>query len=190
MPAFAGTTGKASLFRRLDPFRGASPERVAMLGTEKTKMADLGHSDVGGRDGEDFRLGRDKSRAEQFDSRPRRPGIIGKAQRAHRALELRKILQAAELGIVEQIAFAHDPGDPFLEYALRQILSQTAPPRRIAQQPGEGDADEIQHGIDAIAFRRGHQLTVSGLRCDQQRARDLAVVGKKSLTWPPKEWPI
>src|SRR5258708_27830773 len=111
-----------------------------MVGTEKTEMADLGRSEMGGRDGEDLRLGRDKSRAEQFDRRPGRPGIIGKAQRAHRAIELRKVLQAAELWIVEQIAFAHDPGDPFLEYALRQVLAQAAPARRIAQQPGKGGA--------------------------------------------------
>src|SRR5216684_4067746 len=109
-----------------------------MVGTEKTEMADLGRSDIGRRDGEDLRLGRDKSRAEQFDRRPGRPGIIGKAQRAHRAIELRKVLQAAEPGIIEQITFAHDPGDPLLKYTLRQILAQTAPPRRIAQQPGEG----------------------------------------------------
>src|SRR5712671_5376805 len=107
-----------------------------MFGTEKTEMADPGRSDVGRRDGEDFRLGRDKSRAEQFDRRPRRPGIVGKAQRAHRAIELLKILQAAEPGIVEQIAFVHDPGDPFLEYALRQVLAQAAPPR--AHSPTAG----------------------------------------------------
>src|SRR5712671_5912504 len=125
-----------ALFPRLDPFGGASPQRVAIFGTEKTEMADLGRPDIGRRDGEDLRLGRDESRAKQFDCRPRRPGIIGKAQRAHRAIELRKILQAAEPGIVEQIAFAHDPRDPFLEYALRQVLAQAAPPR--AHSPTAG----------------------------------------------------
>src|ERR1700726_4004006 len=129
------------LLARLDPFRGASPQRVAMLGAKETEMADPGRTHVGGRYGENFWLDRGKSRAQQFDRWPRRPGIIGKAQRAHRALELRKILQRLELGIVEQIAFAHDPGDPLLKYALRQILAQPAPARRIAQQPGERDAD-------------------------------------------------
>src|SRR5258705_2699539 len=54
-------TRTISLFRRLDPFRGASPQRVAMFGTEKTEMADPGHSGVGRRDGEDLRLGPDKT---------------------------------------------------------------------------------------------------------------------------------
>src|SRR6266576_6438038 len=97
-------TRTMSLLARLDPFRGASPQRVAMFGTEKTEMADLGRSHIGRRDGEDFRLDRDKACAKQFDRRTRRPGIIGKAQRAHRAIELRKVLQAAEPGVVEQIA--------------------------------------------------------------------------------------
>src|SRR5260370_19091014 len=122
-PAFAH--GEAALLARIDPFRGASPQRVAMFGTEKTEMADPGHSDICRRDGEDLRPGRDKARAEQFDRRPRRPGIIGKAKRARRAIELRKVLQTAEPGVVEQIAFAHDPGDPFLKYALRQVLAHT-----------------------------------------------------------------
>src|SRR6266851_4141011 len=180
VPAFAGTTGRANLLARLDPFRRASPQRVAMLGAEETKMADLGRAGIGGRDGEDFRLGRRKSRAQKFDRRARRPGVVGKAQRAQRALKFRKILQRLELVIVEQIALAHDPAGPLQKHALRQIFAQPAPARRIAQQAGEGGAYEIQHGIDAVAFRRGHQLPVSGLRRDQQRARDLAVVGKKS----------
>src|SRR6476660_4599777 len=78
----------AALLRRLDPFGGASPQRVAIFGPEKTEMADLGRPHVGRRDGEDLRLGRDKACAKQFDRRPRRPWVIGKAQRAHRAIEL------------------------------------------------------------------------------------------------------
>ena len=151
-----------------------------MLGAEKAEMADPGYFGISGCDGEDFRFGRSKSGTQKFDRRPRRPGIVGEAQRAHRSLKFRKILQRLELGIVEQIAFAHDPAGPFEKHALWQIFAQAAPARRVAQQAGERGADEIQHGIDAVAFRRGHQLPVSGLGCDQQRARHLAVVGKKA----------
>src|ERR1700704_6479156 len=73
---------------------------------------------------------------------------------AHRPAKLRKILQSLECGVVEQIALAHDPADPLLKHALRQVFAQTAPARRIAQEPGEGGADVIQHEVDAIAFRR------------------------------------
>jgi hypothetical protein len=45
------------LSRRLHPFRGAAPERVAMLGSEEAQMADFGRAGVGGSDGQDFRLG-------------------------------------------------------------------------------------------------------------------------------------
>ena len=101
-------------------------------------------------------------------------------ERAHRAPVVRKILQCAEIWIVEQIARAHHPARPLLENALGQILAQTAPAGRITQQPGEGEADEIQDGVDAVTFRRGHQLPGPGLRRDQQRARNLGVVGQKS----------
>src|SRR6476619_4031743 len=98
MPALARVRPSAtSLFRGLYPLRRASPERVAMLGTKKTKMADLGHAGIGGRDGENFRLGRCKSRTQKFDRRPRRPGIVGKAQRAHRPAISREILHRLEL---------------------------------------------------------------------------------------------
>src|SRR5664280_1648605 len=122
------------LSRRLHPFRRTSPERVAMLRAKETKMADLGRSRVGGRDGQDFRLGRDKSRTKKFDRRSRRPGIIGETQGAQRTSIMREVRKCLELGIVEQIALAHDPADPLLDHALRQILAQTAPARRIAQE--------------------------------------------------------
>ncbi len=47
---------RRSLFHGLNPFGRTSPQRVAMLGAEKTKMADLGYSGVGGSDGQDFRF--------------------------------------------------------------------------------------------------------------------------------------
>src|SRR6266852_9417166 len=154
----AGTTRRASLFRRLDPFRGTSPQRVAVFGAEKTEMADPLGADVRGRNGQDFRIDGDEPRAQQFNRRRRRPGIVGKAQRAHRPAELRKVLQRLEVGVVEQIAPAHDPADPLLKHAPWQILTDAAPARRVAQYPGEGSADVIQHDIDAITLRRGHQL--------------------------------
>src|SRR5450631_97719 len=125
--AWAWTTGKVILFRRLNPFRGASPQRVAVFGAEKTDMADPFGADVGGRNGQDFRLDGDKARAQEFNRGRRRPGIVGKAQRAHRPAELRKILQRLEIGVVEQIAPAHDPADPLLKHAAWQILTDAAP---------------------------------------------------------------
>src|SRR5207237_4247124 len=56
----------SSLLRCLDPFRRASPERVAVFGAKETEMADLGCSHLGWCDGQDFRLDRGKSRAQQF----------------------------------------------------------------------------------------------------------------------------
>src|SRR4051794_18450390 len=82
----------SSLFRCLDPFRRASPERVAVLGAKETERADLGCPPLGWCDGQVFRLDRKKPRAQQFDRRSRRPGIIGKAQRSHRPAVVRKIL--------------------------------------------------------------------------------------------------
>ena len=46
------------LLRRLHPFRGTAPERVAVLGAKEAEMAELGRAGVGGGDGQDFRLGR------------------------------------------------------------------------------------------------------------------------------------
>src|SRR4029077_7232378 len=60
----ASAHGEPALLCRLDPFRRTSPQRVAMVGTEKTEMADLVRSHIGWRDGEDLRPGRDISRAE------------------------------------------------------------------------------------------------------------------------------
>jgi len=65
---------------RLDPFRRASPQRVAVFGSEEAHMADGAGAGVGGGDGDDLGLDRGKSRAQQFDRRPRRPGIVGQAQ--------------------------------------------------------------------------------------------------------------
>src|SRR5215212_6899800 len=90
---------------RLNPFRRISPQGVTVLGAKKTEMAD--RAQVSGRDRNYFRLDRAKARTEQFDSRTRRPGIIGQAQRAHCPAVMRKILQLGELGIIQQIAFAH-----------------------------------------------------------------------------------
>src|SRR5260370_9547201 len=95
-------------------------------------------------------------------------------------MELRKILQGDELRIVEQITLTHYPAYPFQQHALGQILADAHPARRIAEQVGEGDADEIQQGVDTVAFRRSHQLPVSGLGSDQKRARDLGIVGNKA----------
>lgn len=39
------------------PFRGAAPERVAMLGPEEAEMTDFGCAGVGRGDGQDFRPG-------------------------------------------------------------------------------------------------------------------------------------
>src|ERR1700730_3208562 len=74
----------SSLLGGLNPFRGTSPQRIAMLRAEETEMADPGGAGVGRRDGQDFRFGRGKSRTKQFDGRERRPGIVGQAQRAQR----------------------------------------------------------------------------------------------------------
>src|SRR3954451_5526184 len=95
---------------RLNPFRRVSPQGLTMLGAKITEMAD--RAQLGGRDRDYFRLDRAKARTEQFDSRTRRPGIIGQAQRAHRSAVMRKILQLGELGIIQQIAFARDPAHP------------------------------------------------------------------------------
>src|ERR1700687_5115558 len=97
---------RTSLVSRVNPFRRASPQRVAMFGAEETEMTDLCHAGVGGGDGEDFRLDRATARAKQFDRSSRRPGNAGQAQRAHRSVKFRKMLQRLEAGIVEQIAFA------------------------------------------------------------------------------------
>src|ERR1700722_1087086 len=85
LPAFAGATLRDAvlmLLRRLHPFRGAAPERVAMFGAEEAEVADFGRTGVGGGDGQDFRLGGGKFRTQKLDRRPRRPGIVGQAQRA------------------------------------------------------------------------------------------------------------
>src|SRR6266851_2231990 len=111
-------TGRANLLHRLDPFRRAPPQRVAMLGAEESEMADFCDADVGGRYGEDFWLRRLKSGAQKFDCRSRRPGIVRKAERAQRAWKFRKILQRLERRIVEQIALAHHPADPLQKHAL------------------------------------------------------------------------
>src|ERR1700676_5478219 len=95
----AGMTGKASLIRRLNPFRRTPPEGVAMLGAKETEMTDFGGAGVGGRDGQDLRLDRGKSGTQQSDRRPGRPGIVGQAQRAHRTPVIRKIGQAGKFGI-------------------------------------------------------------------------------------------
>ena len=70
-----------------------------MLGAKKTEMAD--RAQVGGRDRDYFWLDRGEARTEQFDSRTRRPGIIGQAQRAHRSAVMRKILKLGEFGIIQ-----------------------------------------------------------------------------------------
>src|SRR5260370_26042903 len=104
MPALARVRPTLSgLLRCLNPFRSAAPQRVAVLGAEKAEMADAGHRGLGGRDGQDFRPGRSKSRAKKLDGRSGRPRIVGKAQRAHCPAVRRKILERLELGIVGQL---------------------------------------------------------------------------------------
>src|SRR5215208_2833438 len=117
----------------LNPLRRTAPQGVAAFAAKETEMADVAHLSFGGRDRDDFRRDRSKSRTEHFDRWPRCPGIIGEAQRAHGPAIIRKVLYCRELGIVEQIAFAHDPVDPLQKGVLGQILTQTDPPRRITQ---------------------------------------------------------
>ena len=45
------------LLRGFHPFRGAAPERVAMLGPEEAEMTDFGRAGVGRGNGQDFRPG-------------------------------------------------------------------------------------------------------------------------------------
>ena len=98
-----------------------------MLGAEESEMPELGCAHIRRRYGEDFRFDRSKTRAQKLDGRPRGPGIVGKTDRAHRAPVLRKIRQALERGVVEEIARAVDPVGPLQKDALRQVLAYTAP---------------------------------------------------------------
>src|SRR5205814_5433417 len=81
----------------LNPLRCPAPQRVAMLGSEETEMPDLLHPRIVRRDADDLRLGRGKSRAQQFHRGPRRPGIIRKADRAQCALVFFEIRKARQL---------------------------------------------------------------------------------------------
>jgi hypothetical protein len=85
--------GNCPLSVRLQPFRGAAPERVAVLGAEEAEMTDFARADIGGRHSDDLGLGRRIALAEHFDRRPRRPGIVGEVQRAHRALVVLEVVE-------------------------------------------------------------------------------------------------
>src|SRR5579872_4067639 len=78
--------GGAAPLLRLQPLGSAAPQRVAVLGSEEAEVADLLNPGIQGRDGDDVRRRRLEAGAQQLDCGPRRPGIVGKMNRAQRAL--------------------------------------------------------------------------------------------------------
>src|SRR5437667_8654935 len=125
----------------LNPLRRPTPHRIAMLGPEESEMPDLLHTRIVRRDADDLRLGRGKSRAQQFHRGPRCPGIIRKADRAQCALVFFEIRKARQLRILELIAGLHHPADPLQKGVLRQVLSKPGPTRHVAEHPGQLRAD-------------------------------------------------
>src|SRR5580704_2358171 len=98
------TNGGRSLRLRLQPFRGATPQCVAVLGAEEAEMTYFAHADIARCDGEDLGFRRRIALAEQFDRRPRRPGIVGEVQCAHRALVVLEVVEERyERFVVKQI---------------------------------------------------------------------------------------
>src|ERR1700752_812806 len=77
---------------RLQPLRGPAPQRVAMLAPEEPEMTELWHGELGGPDGQNLRARAGIALAQHLNGRPRRPGIVGEAERAHRAPVIGKIL--------------------------------------------------------------------------------------------------
>src|SRR5215469_83769 len=105
-----------------------------MIGAEESEMPDLRYPCIRRRHGEDFRFDRSKARTQKFDGAPSGPRIVGKTDRAHRALVPREIRHSVEAEVVEEIARAVHPPRPLQKNVLRQVFAKTAPPRRVTQQ--------------------------------------------------------
>src|SRR3974390_1674383 len=122
----------------LEPFGGTAPQRVAMLGSEEAEMAEFRSTDVRWRDGEDLGFDRRETRAQQFDCRSRRPGIVRERDRAQSAPVFRKVRETGKRLVVEEIARAVHPPHPLREHVPRQVLAEAAPAPRGAGKTGQG----------------------------------------------------
>src|SRR5262245_29877644 len=98
-----------------------------MLGAEEAEMADLLYACIRRPDADDLWPGRGEAGAEQLDRGARRPGVVGEAERAQRALVVVEILPGFERGVAEQIALLHHPAHPLQESVLRKVLTEAGP---------------------------------------------------------------
>src|SRR6516162_962398 len=137
----------------LKPFGGAAPQRVAVLGPEEAEMAEFRGTDVRRRDGEDLRFDRREARAQQLDRRSSRPGIVRETDRAQSAPVFWKVRETGKRLVVEEIARAVHPAHPLQERVPRQVFAESAPARRVAEQTGQGGADKVEHGENAVTLR-------------------------------------
>ncbi len=139
-------------------------------------MADPADAYIAGRDLDHLRAGRGELAAQQFDRGAGREIIVRETHRAQRAGIVLEIPQRRQTRIVEHEARLAGPVRPLVEHALRHVGAEAEPAGQIAENARGRLADIIHQRIEPIAFRRFGVPPVAGLRRDQQRAGDVAIV--------------